>query len=127
MIIRMYVYTYICAIFFRVCLKIKQMHTPSHNCICAHIHMHINAPLTPFPVSHASRPAFHTNTHKYTYMHIHTYIHTYMQVMLLPVNFLPLMLADLHSIRLLGALGLAAGSLQLYLTNRIRKFGLQFV
>jgi hypothetical protein len=49
------------------------------------------------------------------------------QVLLLPVNVLPLMLSDLPAVRMLGALGIAAGALQLVLSNRIRRHGMQFV
>ena len=48
-------------------------------------------------------------------------------VLLLPLNVLPIVLADLPSIRLLALLAIAAGSLQLFLSSRIRRFGLQFV
>jgi hypothetical protein len=48
-------------------------------------------------------------------------------VLLLPLNVLPIVLADLASIRLLAVLAIAAGSLQLLLSSRIRRFGLQFV
>ena len=48
-------------------------------------------------------------------------------VLLLPLNVLPIVLADLPSIRLLALLSIAAGSLQLFLSSRIRRFGLQFV
>lgn len=48
-------------------------------------------------------------------------------VLLLPLNVLPIVLADLPSVRLLALLSIAAGSLQLFLSSRIRRFGLQFV
>ena len=48
-------------------------------------------------------------------------------MLLLPVNVLPLMLSDLPAVRMLGALGIAAGALQLVLSNRIRRHGMQFV
>uniref|UniRef100_A0A7S0HD59 Uncharacterized protein n=1 Tax=Hanusia phi TaxID=3032 RepID=A0A7S0HD59_9CRYP len=48
-------------------------------------------------------------------------------VILLPLNALPVILADLQAVRLLGVLGVVAGILQLFLSYRIRKFGLQFV
>jgi hypothetical protein len=48
-------------------------------------------------------------------------------VLLLPLNVLPAVLTDLFAIRLLSALCIAAGCLQLFLSDRIRKHGLQFV
>jgi len=48
-------------------------------------------------------------------------------VLLLPLNVLPAVLTDLPAIRLLSALCIAAGCLQLFLSDRIRKHGLQFV
>lgn len=48
-------------------------------------------------------------------------------VLLLPLNFLPIMVSDLPSVRLLGALGIAEGAMQLFLSNRIKRHGMQFV
>jgi len=48
-------------------------------------------------------------------------------VLLLPINLLPILLADLASIRLLAALAIAEGGLQLFLRDRIRRHGQRFV
>lgn len=48
-------------------------------------------------------------------------------VLLLPLNFLPIFMSDLPSVRLLGALGIAEGCMQLFLSNRIKRHGMQFV
>jgi hypothetical protein len=48
-------------------------------------------------------------------------------ILLLPLNVFPAFLSDIPSTRLLAVLCIVAGCLQLFLSDRIRKYGLQFV
>jgi len=44
-----------------------------------------------------------------------------------PLNFLPILLADLGSLKMLGAIGVVGSAVQLYMAHQIRRYGMQVI